>query len=89
VALDNAHRNAAADYPSSGNTGRQYLAPRRGAAVGGPYWPSSRSAMMSLMYANIMMGWYLMLLNAPWLFMQAMMKGLEGERASSPARTVQ
>jgi hypothetical protein len=46
-------------------------------------------AMMSLIYANIMMGWYLMLLNAPWLFMQAMMKGLEGERASSPARTVQ
>jgi hypothetical protein len=38
--------------------------------------------MMSLMYANIMMGCYLMLLQAPWLFMQAMMKGLESERAS-------
>jgi hypothetical protein len=36
--------------------------------------------MMSLMYANIVMGWYLMLLNAPWLFMQAMMKGFESER---------
>jgi hypothetical protein len=46
-------------------------------------------AMMSLMYANIVMTWYLMLLNAPWLFMQAMMKGLESERASLPARTVQ
>jgi hypothetical protein len=45
--------------------------------------------MMSLMYANIVMGWYLMLLSAPWLFMQAMMKGLETELASSPARIVQ
>jgi hypothetical protein len=46
-------------------------------------------AMMSLMYANIVMGCYSMLLNAPWLFMQAMMQGLESERASLPARTVQ
>jgi hypothetical protein len=46
-------------------------------------------AMMSLMYANIVMAWYLMLLNAPWLFMQAMMQGLESERGSLPARTVQ
>jgi hypothetical protein len=45
--------------------------------------------MMSLMYANIVMGWYLMLLSAPWLFMQAMMKGLETELASLPATTVQ
>ena len=37
--------------------------------------------MMSLMYANIVMGWYLMLFSAPWLVMQAMMKGLESERA--------
>jgi hypothetical protein len=37
-------------------------------------------AMMSLMYANIVMTWYLMLLNVPWLFVQAMMKGLESER---------
>jgi hypothetical protein len=38
---------------------------------------------------KIVMGWYLMLLSAPWLFMQAMMKGLESERASLPARTIQ
>ena len=49
----------------------------------------SGPTMMSLIYANIMMGWYLMLLQAPWLFMQAMMKGLERERASLPPRTVQ
>jgi hypothetical protein len=36
--------------------------------------------MMSLMCANIAMGWYLMLLSAPWLFMQAMMKGLDEEQ---------
>jgi hypothetical protein len=36
--------------------------------------------MMSLMYANIAMGWYLMLLSAPWLCMQEMMKGLDEEQ---------
>jgi hypothetical protein len=38
-------------------------------------------AMMSLMHANIIMGWYLMLLSAPWLLMQAWIKELEGVRA--------
>ena len=39
-------------------------------------------AMMPLMYVNILMTWYLLLLTAPWLFMEAWMKGPEIERAS-------
>jgi hypothetical protein len=35
-------------------------------------------AMMSLTYLNILTAWYLLLLTAPWLFMQAWMKALEG-----------
>jgi hypothetical protein len=38
--------------------------------------------MMPLMYLNIVAAWYLLLLTAPWLFMQAWMKALESERAS-------
>jgi hypothetical protein len=33
--------------------------------------------MMPLVYLNILVAWYLLLLAAPWLFMQAWMKGLE------------
>jgi hypothetical protein len=40
------------------------------------------SEMMPLMYLNILMAWYLLLLTAPWLFMEAWMKGPEIERAS-------
>jgi hypothetical protein len=48
----------------------------------------SGPAMMSLMYANVLMGCYLMLLNAPWLFMQAMMQGLENSsRPTHGSRT--
>ena len=43
-------------------------------------------AMMSLTYLNILTVWYLLLLTAPWLFMQAWMKAFEGERASRPIR---
>jgi hypothetical protein len=39
-------------------------------------------AMMSLTYLNILTVWYLLLLTAPWLFMQAWMKALESQRAS-------
>jgi hypothetical protein len=39
-------------------------------------------AIMPLTYLNILTAGYLLLLTAPWLFMQAWMKGLEGERAS-------
>jgi hypothetical protein len=39
-------------------------------------------AMMSLTYLNILTAWYLLLLTAPWLFMQAWMKALESQRAS-------
>ena len=39
-------------------------------------------AMMPLAYLNILTAWYLLLLTAPWLFIQAWMKGLESERAS-------
>lgn len=39
-------------------------------------------AMMPLAYLNILTAWYLLLLTAPWLFMQAWMKAFEGERAS-------
>jgi hypothetical protein len=37
-------------------------------------------AMMSLTYLNILTAWYLLLLTAPWLFMQAWMKALERPR---------
>jgi len=36
----------------------------------------------ALMYLNVLTAWYLLLLTAPWLFMQAWMKALESERAS-------
>jgi hypothetical protein len=39
-------------------------------------------AMMPLMYLNKLTAWYLLLLTAPWLFMQVWMKGFEAERAS-------
>jgi hypothetical protein len=34
--------------------------------------------MMPLAYLNTLTAWYLLLLTAPWLFMQAWMKALEG-----------
>ena len=40
------------------------------------------SAMMPFMYLNVLMTWYLLLVTAPWLFMQAWMKALESQRAS-------
>jgi hypothetical protein len=42
----------------------------------------SGSATMSLVYLNTLTAWYLLLLTAPWLCMQAWMKELESERAS-------
>jgi len=39
-------------------------------------------ATMSLTYLNILTAWYLLLLTAPWLFMQAWMKALESQRAA-------
>jgi hypothetical protein len=38
--------------------------------------------VMPLVYLNTLAASYLLLLNAPWLFMQAWMKELERERAS-------
>lgn len=47
-------------------------------------------AMMPLMYLNILTAWYLLLLTAPWLFMQVWMKGLEAERGfiTNPASLI-
>jgi hypothetical protein len=39
------------------------------------------SEMMPLMYLNILTAWYLLLLTAPWFFMEAWMKALETKRA--------
>jgi hypothetical protein len=38
--------------------------------------------VMPLVYLNTLAVSYLLLLNAPWLLMQAWMKGLESKRAS-------
>jgi hypothetical protein len=37
----------------------------------------SNTLIPALMYLNVLTAWYLLLLTAPWLFMQAWMKALE------------
>ena len=41
-------------------------------------------ATMSLMYLNVLAASNLLLLSAPWLFMQAWMKGLTGGSVAAP-----
>jgi hypothetical protein len=38
-------------------------------------------AVMPLMFVNVVTTWYVLSLTAPWLFTQAWIKELEGERA--------